>query len=56
MDAEAFDKEISLHQTVLDREERVFHAIMRGCEDALSGRVRSLEDARRDAAALRKAL
>lgn len=53
MDAEAFDREMSLHQAVLEREERVFRAIMRGREDELSGRVRSLEDARRDASALR---
>lgn len=56
MDAEAFDREMSLHQAVLEREERVFREIMRGREDELSGRVRSLEDARRDDSALREVL
>lgn len=53
MDAETFDKEMSLHKAVLEREERVYRAIMRGAEDELTGRVRSLDDARRDARALR---
>lgn len=53
MDAEAFDREMSLHQAVLEREERVSRAIMRGMEDELAGRVRSLDDALRDARALR---
>lgn len=56
MDAEAFDGELSLHQAVLEHEKRVFYAIMRGREDELSGKVRSLEDVRRDASALREAL
>lgn len=56
MDAEAFDREMSLHQAVLEREERAYRAIMRGREDELAGRVRSLEDALRDAAALREAV
>lgn len=53
MDAEAFDREMSLHRSVLEREERVYRAIMRGREDELEGRVRSLSEARRDAEALR---
>ena len=53
MDARAFDDEMRLHQAVLDREARVYAAIMRGREDELAGRVRPLEQARRDAAALR---
>ena len=53
MDAEAFDREMSLPQAVLEREERVSRAIMRGMEDELAGRVRSLDDALRDARALR---
>lgn len=53
MDAEAFDREMSLHQAVLEREERVSRAIMRGMEDEFAGRVRSLDDALRDARALR---
>ena len=56
MDAEAFNREMSLHQVVLGREERVFRAIARGREGELSGRVRSLENARRNASALREAL
>ena len=53
MDARAFDDEMRLHQAVLDREVRVYAAIMRGREDELAGRVRPLEQACRDAAALR---
>lgn len=55
MDAEAFDREMSVHNDVLDREERVFRAIMRGHEDALAGRVRTLDQARRDAKMMRSA-
>ena len=55
MDASAFDCEMELHQAVHDREARVFRAIMRGREDELAGRTRTLEQARRDAAALREA-
>lgn len=54
MDADAFDEEMSVHQAVYDREARVFRAIMRGREDELAGRVRTLEDARADARALRE--
>ena len=53
MDARAFDDEMRLHHAVLDREARVHAAIMRGREDELAGRVRTLDEARRDAAALR---
>lgn len=53
MDARAFDDEMRLHHAVLDREARVYAAIMRGREDELAGRVRTLDEARRDAAALR---
>ena len=55
MDADAFDEEMAVHHAVYDREARVFRAIMRGREDELAGRVRSLEDARADARALREA-
>lgn len=55
MDAEAFDEEMKVHQDVYEREARVFRAIMRGQEDELAGRVRSLDQARSDAAALRAA-
>lgn len=55
MDAEAFDREMSVHNDVLDREERVFRAIMRGREDELAGRVRTLEQARHDAKVMRSA-
>ena len=54
MDADAFDEEMSVHQAVYDREARVFRAIMRGREDELAGRVRTLKDARADARALRE--
>lgn len=53
MDAEAFDRERSLHDAVLEREERVCRAIMRGREDEIAGRVRSLESARETARMLR---
>lgn len=53
MDAEAFDREMAVHRAVYDRESRVFSAIMRGREDELAGRVRTLDDARAAAAALR---
>lgn len=53
MDAEAFDREMSIHNEVLDREERVYRAIMRGREDELAGRTRSLDQARKDARNLR---
>lgn len=55
MDAESFDREMAVHQAVHDREARVFRAIMRGREDEIAGRVRSLEDARASARALRTA-
>ena len=55
MDADAFDEQMSVHQAVYDREARVFRAIMRGREDELAGRTRSLEDARSGARALREA-
>lgn len=55
MDAEAFDKEMALHNKVLEREERVYRSIMRGREDELAGRVRSLSQAHEDARALRNA-
>ncbi len=55
MDAETFDKEMAVHNDVLDREERVFRAIMRGREDEITGRTRSLEQAREDAKELRTA-
>lgn len=55
MDAEEFDKEMSLHSEVLAREEVVFRSIMRGREDELAGRTRSLSQARSDAKELRKA-
>lgn len=55
MDAEAFDEEMNLHQDVLTQEERVYRAIMRGREDEIAGRTRSLADARADAALLRGA-
>lgn len=50
-----FDEQMSVHQAVYDREARVFRAIMRGREDELAGRTRSLEDARSGARALREA-
>lgn len=53
MDAEAFDREMAVHNAVLDREDRVFRAIMRGREDELAGRVRTLDQARKDATMLR---
>lgn len=56
MDAEAFDREMELHRAVYDREARVFDAVMRGREDELAGRTRSLAAARADADALRAAL
>ena len=55
MDADAFDQEMSVHHAVYDREARVFRAIMRGREDELAGRVRSLEEARANARAIREA-
>ncbi len=55
MDAKTFDREMAVHRDVLDREERVYRAIMRGREDELAGRVRSLAQAREDAAELRDA-
>lgn len=54
MDAETFDREMAVHKAVLDREDRVFRAIMRGREDELAGRVRTLDRAREDAAMLRR--
>ena len=53
MDAAAFDAEMSLHHAVRDRETRVYNAIMRGLDDERAGRVRTLAEAREDAAALR---
>lgn len=55
MDAEAFDQEMSIHNEILEREERIYRAIMRGREDELAGRTRSFEQARKDAQALRAA-
>lgn len=55
MDAEAFDREMSLHRAVYDREARVFSAIMRGREDELAGRTRTLAEARAVAQDLRTA-
>ncbi len=54
MDADAFDHEMSVHHDVLEREDRVFRAIMRGREDELAGRTRSFEQAREDARRLRE--
>lgn len=55
MDAEAFDREMAIHQEVYDREMRVRNAILRGCEDAADGRVRTLSQARSDAKRMREA-
>lgn len=55
MDAASFDSEMAVHQAVLDRETRVYNAIMRGYDDAQVGRTRSLAQAREDAAAAREA-
>lgn len=54
IDAETYDKEMALHSAVLEREERAYRAIMRGYEDELAGRSRSLEQARNDARRLRE--
>lgn len=54
MDAEAFDREMALHEAVYEREMRVYRAIMRGREDQIAGRSRSLAQARKDAVALRE--
>jgi PHD/YefM family antitoxin component YafN of YafNO toxin-antitoxin module len=53
MDAEAFDREMSLHAEIRDREIRVQKAIMRGYEDIEAGHVRSLSQARKDARHIR---
>lgn len=45
MSAEAFDREMALHEDVHDREMRVKKSIMRGLEDFEAGRFTSLDDA-----------
>ena len=45
MDAAAFDEEMELHRAVLDREERVCQAILRGYEDYRAGRTVPLDKA-----------
>lgn len=54
MDAKAFDREMAIHSDVMEREERVYRAIMRGREDELEGRTRSLTKAIEDARSLRE--
>lgn len=56
MDAEAFDAEMEVHQEIYEREQRIFHAIMRGAEDAKAGRVRTLDQAIADADAIRESV
>lgn len=48
MDASAFDAQMDLKRRVLDREMRTYQGIMQGREDALAGRLTSLEDVRRE--------
>lgn len=45
MSAEAFDREMALHEKVRDREMRVQKSIMRGIEDFETGRFSALDDA-----------
>lgn len=45
MDAEAFDREMAIHEEVRDREMRVKKAILRGIEDFESGRYVTLDEA-----------
>ena len=55
MDAEAFDREMAIHERVRDREIRVQKSIMRGYEDYLAGRFVPLDQALDEADRAREA-
>lgn len=55
-DAEAYEQEHELLAVVREREERVARSLIRGFDDIANGRVRTLEEARRDAARIREAM
>ena len=55
MDAEAYDAQARILDTVREREERVYRSIMRGYDDMTNGRVRPWSQAKQDAERIRAA-
>ncbi len=55
MAADAFDKEMSIHETVRDREMRVQKAVIRGIDDFEAGHYTALDEALEKADSMRGA-